>query len=112
MRQHGHKGRHGFLDTGVIGPWVLGAVLFFANLCLLFALPDKCIAGHGIAVVVCGAFGLGTYSMLRFGPGALSELLLWAAAFGVPGLVISHFIWLVRLVRRRRRISHAEIAAQ
>jgi hypothetical protein len=101
-----------FLILSVIGLWVLGAVLFFTNLCLLFALPEKCIAGHGIALVVCGAFGLGTYSMLRLGPGPLSELVLWVAAFGVPGLVIGHFIWLVRLVRRRRPVSHAETAAQ
>ena len=86
----------------VLALWIVSAAFFLANFCLLFALRDKHLVFHGIATLIYALFGLAAYSQIK--AGVPDQYLWWlGGAVGLPPIVIGHFIWLVRLVRRERR---------
>ena len=96
------------LVFAVLGLWIVSGLLFLANLCLLFALRDGPLVRNASGLLVYTTAGLVAYSHLNSGSGANVELVLFAFVCGLPAIVIAHFVWLVRLVRRERRALRAE----
>lgn len=92
----------------VLALWIVSGVLFLANLCLLFELHDGPLLRNGSGLLLYAATGLAAYSHISSASGQNVEFLLFACACGLPAIVIGHFIWLVRLVRRERRALRAE----
>ncbi len=91
---------------GVLALWILSGVFFVANLCLLFALRDGHLLRHGSAILIYTLVGLVAYTQIEAGT---PSLLPWlGGGLGLPPVVIGHFIWLVRLVRRERRALRCE----
>jgi len=91
---------------GVIAFWIVSGGFFLANLCLLFALRDGSLLRHGAGLLLYVSFGLAAYNHVK--SGADNGFLLVACALGLPAIILGHFIWLVRLVRRERRVVRAQ----
>ena len=96
------------LAIAVLALWTVAGVLFLANLCLLFALRDGPLLRNGSGLLLYTATGLAAYSYITSAPVPNREFVLFTGAFGLPTIVIGHFIWLVCLVRRERRALRAE----
>ena len=92
----------------VMALWIVSGVLFLANLCLLFELHDGPLLRNASGLLLYTATGLAAYSHISSASLPNPEFLLFTGAFGLPAIVIGHFIWLVRLVRRERRALRAE----
>jgi len=89
------------LVLAVLAIWVVSGVLFLANLCLVFELRDRYLLRHGSALLLYSVCGLAAYNQVKFS--ADNGFFLLAGAIGLPAIVIGHFIWLVRRVRRESR---------
>ena len=92
----------------VLALWIVSGLLFLVNLCLLFALRDGPLLRNASGLLLYTATGLAAYSHISSASVPNAEFLLFTGAFGLPAIVIGHFIWLIRLVRRERRALRAE----
>ena len=91
---------------GVLAFWIVSGGFFVANLCLLFALRDASLLRHGFGLLLYSAFALAAYNHVK--SGVDNGFFIAGCAIGLPAIVLGHFIWLVRLVRRERRALRAE----
>jgi hypothetical protein len=90
------------LIYGVLALGMLSGLFLLANLCLLFALRDGHLLRHGAATLTYALFGLAAYNQIK--AGVANGYLWWLiGACALSPVVMGHFIWLVRLVRRERR---------
>ena len=90
------------LIYSVLALWIVSGLFLLANLCLLFALRDGHLLRHGAATLTYALFGLAAYNQIK--ASGSNQYLWWlGGAFGLFPIVMGHFIWLVRLVRRERR---------
>jgi hypothetical protein len=92
----------------VLALWIVSGLLFLVNLCLLFALRDGPLLRNASGLLLYTAAGLAAYHRINSASVPNPEVLLFTGAFGLPAIIIGHFIWLVRLVRRERRALRAE----
>ena len=94
----------------VLALWIVSGVLFLVNLCLLFALRNGPLLRNASGLLVYTTSGLVAWrQMISSGSPDPPEFLLITCVLGLPALVIGHFIWLFRLVRRERRALRAEL---
>jgi hypothetical protein len=91
------------LILGIFGIWIVSGVLFLANLCLLFALCDQEVVFHGFIALTYGVFALAGWVK----SGGSYPTFSMVALLVLPAIVLAHFVWLVRTVRRARRMLRA-----
>ena len=89
-----------------IGLLVLTGALFLGNICLLFALRDGLLLCHGIGLATYALLALALWTQVQNFSGNYPVIV--GGVLALPVIVIGHFIWLVRLVRRERRALRAQ----
>jgi len=96
------------LILGMLGSWLASVFLFFVNLYFVFTLGKRSLVLiHGVIVFSC--LGLVFVLLESFGQQSFCpDSLLQSLPFGIPAMVIGHFVYLVGLRRKLREASKAE----